>query len=58
MSAAQKQAESLIHDGRAEQESALEALRGEVDRLTKRRDAISAQLGALREVVSGFNDEG
>ena len=29
----------------------------EVDRLTKRRDAITAQLGALRDVVAGFADD-
>ena len=26
----------------------------EVDRMTKRREAISAQLGSLRELMSGF----
>ena len=30
---------------------------GEVDRLAKRRDAITAQLASLRDVVAGFGDD-
>ena len=30
-------------------------VRAEVERMTKRRDAIVAQLGALRDVVAGFD---
>ena len=33
------------------------ALRSEVDRLAKRRDAITAQLASLRDVVAGFGDD-
>ena len=33
------------------------ALRAEVDRLAKRRDAITAQLASLRDVVAGFGDD-
>jgi hypothetical protein len=33
------------------------ALRAEVDRLAKRRDAITAQLASLRDVVAGFDEE-
>jgi hypothetical protein len=33
------------------------AVRAEVERLTKRRDAIAAQLASLRDVVSGFGED-
>ena len=42
--------------GQAEAERQLSTLNAEVDRLTKRRDSIVAQLGALRDVVAGFAD--
>ena len=35
----------------------LAAVRSEVDRMTKRRDAIVAQLAQLRDVVAGFGTE-
>ncbi|RYE79736.1 MAG: hypothetical protein EOO74_03245 [Myxococcales bacterium] len=57
VSSAKKQAESLRSSGHADSEKELAAIRSEVDRLTKRRDAITAQLGALRDVVSGFGDD-
>ena len=31
--------------------------KAEVDRMTKRRDAITAQLASLRDVVAGFGDD-
>ena len=35
----------------------LAAVRSEVERLAKRRDAITAQIGALRDVVAGFAED-
>ena len=32
-------------------------MQAEVERMTKRRDAVAAQLGALRDVVSGFAED-
>jgi hypothetical protein len=32
-------------------------VQAEVDRMTKRRDAVAAQLGALRDVVAGFSED-
>lgn len=57
---AKKEAESLRINGHAESERALAAIKAEVDRVSKRRDAIVAQLGALKDVVSGFakDDDG
>ena len=52
--AANTQAESVIAGGDAEQERQVATLRSEVDRLAKRRDAITAQLASLRDVVAGF----
>ena len=57
VNAATKQAESIRNSGHADSERELNAIRAEVDRLTKRRDAITAQLGALRDVVAGFGDD-
>ena len=57
VSAATKQAESIRNTGHADSERELSAIRAEVDRLTKRRDSITAQLGALRDVVAGFTDD-
>lgn len=57
VSAAKKQAESLRNSGHADSERELSAIRAEVDRLAKRRDAITAQLAALRDVVAGFGDD-
>ena len=54
MSSAQTQATSFISSGQADAERKLAELNAEVDRLTKRRDSIVAQLGALRDVVSTF----
>ena len=34
-----------------------EDVRAELERMTKRRDAISAQLNALRDVVAGFGED-
>jgi len=38
------------------QTGGIAALKAEVDRVQKRRDAIVAQLGALRDVVASFAD--
>ena len=54
VTSAQTQAESFVASGQAEAERQLADLHAEVDRITKRRDAIVAQLGALRDVVAGF----
>ena len=37
--------------------STLAPLRAEVDRMAKRRDAITAQLASLRDVVAGFGKD-
>ncbi len=42
---------------RAEAERQLASIRAEVDRITKRRDAITAQLASLRDVVAGFGTD-
>ncbi len=57
MASARTQAESISDTGSADARRELEALRLEIDRATKRRDAIAAQLGALRDVVSGFGED-
>jgi F0F1-type ATP synthase membrane subunit b/b' len=57
VNAAKKQAEALRVNGHAESEQALAAIKSEVDRVSKRRDAIVAQLGALKDVVSGFGKD-
>jgi F0F1-type ATP synthase membrane subunit b/b' len=54
VSAAQTQANTFIDAGHEEARQQLSALTHEVDQLTRRRDAIAAQLGALRDVVGGF----
>jgi hypothetical protein len=41
-------------DRAADAERELAAVRADVDRLSKRRDAITAQLASLSEVISGF----
>jgi uncharacterized protein involved in exopolysaccharide biosynthesis len=56
VSSAQTQAKAYTAAGQADAERELAALKTEVDRYTKRRDAIVAQLGALRDVISGFGD--
>ncbi len=57
VSSAQTQAQSFTAAGEAEAERELAALHAEVDRYARRRDAIVAQLGALRDVVAGFADD-
>ena len=57
VAAANTQAESITASGHAELERQVAALRSEVDRLIKRRDAITAQLASLRDVVAGFGDD-
>ena len=57
MSSAQTQAATFTAAGQAEAERELAVLKAEVDRYQKRRDAIVGQLGALRDVITGFGDE-
>ena len=57
MASARTQAESITSSGDAEAERQLAAIRAEVDRMTKRRDAIAAQLASLRDVVAGFGED-
>jgi cell division septum initiation protein DivIVA len=57
VSAAKKQADALRNSGHADSERELAALKAEVTRLTRRRDSITAQLSALRDVVAGFGTD-
>ena len=57
LSTANAEAEELRAAGHADHERRLSDLKLEVDQLSKRRDGIAAQLGALRDVVSGFAEE-
>jgi hypothetical protein len=57
VSSAQTQATTFTAAGQAEAERELASVKAEVDRYQKRRDSIVAQLGALRDVISGFGDE-
>ena len=57
VSAAKKEADSLRTSGQAEAERALAVIKAEVDRMSKRRDAIVGQLAALKDVVSGFGND-
>ena len=57
MASAKTQAEAISLTGTADAERELAAIRAELDRLTKRRDAVAAQLGALRDVVAGFTED-
>jgi vacuolar-type H+-ATPase subunit E/Vma4 len=51
---AKKEAESLRSQGHADAERELSAIKAEVERVSKRRDGIVAQLAALKDVVSSF----
>ena len=51
------QADALRNSGHADSERELQALQAEVTRLTRRRDSITAQLSALRDVVAGFGND-
>ena len=57
VSAAKKQADALRNSGHADSERELQALKAEVGRLSRRRDSITAQLSALRDVVAGFGND-
>ena len=54
ISSARAQAETISAAGHAEAERGLAAIRAEVERLTKRRDAITAQLAPLSNLIAGF----
>jgi hypothetical protein len=43
--------------GHAEAERDLSAIKAELERVTKRRDGIVAQLAALKDVVAGFGQD-
>ena len=57
VASARTQAEAITSSGEAEAERQLAATRAEVERLQKRRDAITAQLSSLAELVSGFGED-
>ena len=57
VASARTQADAITASGHAEAERELAALKAEVDRMTKRREAIAAQLGSLRDVVAGFGED-
>jgi hypothetical protein len=57
LAAATTQAEAVRSSGDAERQREVALLKAEVDRLGKRRDAITAQLASLRDVVAGFGDD-
>jgi cell division septum initiation protein DivIVA len=57
VASARTQADAITSAGNAEAERNLAALTAEVDRMTKRREAISAQLGSLSEMMAGFGDD-
>lgn len=57
MSAAQNQADSIRESSEAAAQKQLGEIRIEVEQLTRRRDAISAQLTSLRDVVTGFSEQ-
>ena len=57
LAAANTQAEAVRSSGDAERAREVALLKAEVDRLSKRRDAITAQLASLRDVVAGFGDD-
>ena len=54
---AKKEAESLRSQGHADAERELAAIKAEVERVSKRRDGIVAQLAALKDVVSSFGQD-
>ncbi len=46
-----------VDDLEREAAKLLTDMRSEVEQLTRRRDAISAQLSSLRDVVAGFSEQ-
>ncbi|EGD41390.1 putative cellulose-binding protein [Nocardioidaceae bacterium Broad-1] len=54
LSKARAEADHLASTATVEAEKGLAIIKAEVDRLTKRRDAIAAQLSSLTDLVSGF----
>jgi len=57
VSAARAQAETITSAGNAEAERELGIVKAEVARMVKRRDAITAQLASLSELVAGFGKD-
>ena len=57
VSLARSQADSVNTTAQADAERQLAVVRAEVDRMTKRREAITAQLASLRDVVEGFGGD-
>jgi hypothetical protein len=54
---ARTQADSISSSEAADAERELAAIKAEVDRMSKRRDAITAQLASLHDVISGFGKD-
>ena len=54
---ARNQAEAIRESSEAEAAKKLNDMRTEGEQLTRRRDAISAQLSSLRDVVAGFSEQ-
>lgn len=57
VAAARSQADTVRAAGDADLERQVETLKMEVSRLSRRRDAITAQLSSLRDVIAGFADD-
>ncbi len=54
---AKSQVEDISSNSILEAQAQLAQIKDEVARMTKRRDSITAQLGALRDVMTGFDDD-
>jgi regulator of protease activity HflC (stomatin/prohibitin superfamily) len=57
VAAAHSQADSISAAGQADAERELAAVRTDLEQITRRRDAISAQLASLKDVVAGFTGD-
>ena len=57
MTAARKQAEQIVSNANADAERQTVTARSELETLTKRRDGIVSQLGALRDLVASFGGD-
>ena len=57
VASAHTQADSITSTGTAQADRELAAVKSEIDRLSRRRDSIVAQLASLRDVVEGFTED-
>ena len=57
IASARAQAEAITASGDAELQREIAGRRAELDRLTKRRAAITAQLSSLADLVAGFGED-